>query len=867
MAMIRWWWRLLSLIVLVVCGCGCGTAQAQQRSTGAGCPSDGLRDSTVHATIRLDEHKRTYPLVTSDMTVSVPRKWRLARHLTFSERSPQYRQAMRCLLRGDRPPGDQNEWHPYDPVVTAKGDHVTVRYVAYTWISQEMHSVHVGPWEIMPQGKTWTIYLRPPTFQTIRWSEIDADLGGLRFNDLSEQAWSSSEDDLVWKNQVPGKVAVAVDLPWQRTLAEELGRSALSTAGVASWWVGASIVIVLAALRTRRADAVAGRGTVPEAPGAQQVRARVAAGTGDLSPVQTMLQWAVLSAAIALTLLLLASQSHLSPRSHALLFIPAGVALILVARPWSRGVSPPARGAVPDAPTRSEIQRRQARAVIGTVCAVAAAGLFVVLVHDAFGLPEGLKPKTATAVGRTGLVVLGLATVWLWMAAMAAWAWRFALEGGFVRGRWAAQWDRAPGRCVAAVGALLAVLAGVLLGYALWVGKRTWVRVHWLAEPRDPTPYHRYIDGLLEGFFFTDLVWLVAYSWVLTGVALLALLHFRNRPARADGGTRAEPFALGPSNPDLLLITSMFAFFVGLRAARFAGANAFYGIWLLLNILSLYAVLAVGRRWSVLSMLGDCFRVQRLGTEEHRCELLEKAHAYRGVNHRMYLLDQGRADDVTCQELEAELHGLREWLVEGCEGIEPPERISVLDVALAWGPEGHWWHNALRAARLAFWFGIPATGLLLYFEARDPFASTQILYGLTGIPDVVAELFLYQLAWAGAGFTFGALWRLLPGRRSQVRAWILTAAYSVPVLLATLLRRITDTDPGQLTLYSVLLLSVLTLTSLWMDMATFRAERQYWPSPLALLVSIYQLRGLSGQIAWLLVQLGAAITIWYHLTR
>ncbi|MGW2804194.1 DUF6185 family protein [Streptomyces sp. NPDC001450] len=32
-------------------------------------------------------------------------------------------------------------------------------------------------------------------------------------------------------------------------------------------------------------------------------------------------------------------------------------------------------------------------------------------------------------------------------------------------------------------------------------------------------------------------------------------------------------------------------------------------------------------------------------------------------------------------------------------------------------------------------------------------------------------------------------------------------------------------------------------------------------------MSIYQMRGLSGQVAWLLVQVTAAVTIWYQLTR
>ncbi|MFF4210006.1 DUF6185 family protein [Streptomyces sp. NPDC001796] len=37
------------------------------------------------------------------------------------------------------------------------------------------------------------------------------------------------------------------------------------------------------------------------------------------------------------------------------------------------------------------------------------------------------------------------------------------------------------------------------------------------------------------------------------------------------------------------------------------------------------------------------------------------------------------------------------------------------------------------------------------------------------------------------------------------------------------------------------------------------------PSRFALLLSVYQLRGLSGQITWLLAQIGAAVAIWHQL--
>ncbi|MET8451437.1 DUF6185 family protein [Streptomyces sp. NPDC005209] len=878
MAMTRWW-RLLLLVVLVSCVWTCDPASAQQRrDPGAGCQSERLKDSSVEATLRLRHHKQSHPWVVSDMTVRVPRSWPLAKQLTFSVHSLQYRLAMRCLLLGDETPGSRNEWHPRDPVVRATDSSVEVRYVAYNWITTDK-PFPVGPWEIVPTGRTWMVYLWPPTLQTVRWKRIEADLGDLGFSDLVERASSSTENGLVWKNRLPQEVQVEVDPPWQRRLSATLTQSLWPTAGIASWWVCASILIAVAALRARRTGTAAAHGTPPQPPVgdvAQHPAADVPdtdtdPGTGhSTSFTRTLLEWAVLSGAVALALLLL-TQQGVTPRSYAVLCIYAGLALVLVARPWVLGAPPTAPGAGRDEPARSGgvrgSRRRQARAVTATTCAVAGIGLLVIVAHGVFGLPENLKPGTTTALGRTGLVLVGLATVWLWLAAMLAWAWRFAHEGGLLRERWTRQWDRVPAQCVAVVGCLLAAVAGILLAFAWKANAKQWERVNWLAEQYDPAEYNAYQSKLLGNFFFSDLKWIFAYSWVLTGIALLALLGYRNRPARTQDRRRFERFSPGPSKLDILLTVSFFAFFVGQRAAKFAGTSALYGVWLVLNIAAVYVVLGVGRRWSVLSRMGESFYTKRLGTEPHRHELLEKARHYLNVNHQMRLLDHGHAGGVTYEGLEKELEDLRNWLVTACDGADPPEQISVLDVALAWGPDGRWWSNAVRAARLAFRFGLPATGLLLYYQAQEPYGRAQILFTPVGIPELVADLILYQMAWAAAGFTLGALWRLLPGRRSQARTWLLTAAYGAPVVLAAAFLHVIDTDPRQLLLYAALLLCVLTLTSIWMDLATFRKDWQYLPSRFALLLFVYQLRGLSVQIAWVLVQAGAIAAIWANLTH
>ncbi|MEV7688878.1 DUF6185 family protein [Streptomyces bungoensis] len=861
MAQVRWW-RLLTCLVMAVMWWGCPAAVAQQGPEDT-CRTGRLGKSVADARIRFDQHGRDYVEVHSYMTVRVPvKEWPLARHLTFKNNSSAYLTAMRCLLRGKGDDKLDEEWRPYDPLVTSHKDWVTVQYDAFAWINQ-YKPFRLGPWRIHHTGgRRWQVDLQPPTLRNNFWHTVKAELGGLEFADLSERATSAGANTLEWDGQPPQHVRIEVDLPWQRFFLLGYAQSFWSSLSVASWWVCASFVIAVAALRAQRPspDAVPGPGAPAGTPG----------GMLGENLAQTVLQWALLSVAVALALNLNTSWLPVATRWRTLACIAAGAALVLAARPWS-GDSPVTG---PEAEPGGAIgprgaQRRQTRAVVATTGAVAAAGTLVVLAPGLFGLPPGLATKTMpSAPAATGLALMGLSALWLWLAAMAAWAWRFAREGGLVSETWTARWDSRPGRCTAAVTALLVVVAAALLGCFCWTQDRQWKRVTWLADRDVAVTHGSVVSNTLANAYFTDLLWLFARSWVLTCVALVSLLHFRVRAQRAQLAHLRKPPPVGPERPDLLLTVTIFSFIVGLRGTKIAGViGAQYAIWFLLSVFSLYLVLAVGRRWAVLGQLGDRFCAQRLGTRRRRQELLKKSHQYRNLNRQLYLLDQGRANDVPREELEARLHKLRQWLVAGCATRNPPQQISVLDVTLAWGPEDHWWSNALCAARLAFWFGIPATVALLCLDLKGSWDRTRLFFEPTGFPDVVAESVLYQMAWVGAGFVLGALWRLLPGRRSLARAGSLTIAYAIPVLMAFLLDLVTDADAGYILLYVLVLLTILTLTSMWMDMTTFREERQFLPSRFTLLLSIYQLRGFSGQMAWILAQVATAVTIWHQLAN
>lgn len=859
------WWRLLSLVTVAVMWWGCSPAQAQQNQR-TECRADQINNSHVKATIQFKPHEGEYVKVVSDMTVDVPMKeWHQARDLAFNTKSPEYQRAMRCLLQGQYYHQHKQEWRSHEPKVTTKDDKVTVQYESYAWIKNH-DLILLGPWEIKRfKAETWEIRLRPPTLQQIPWAEVTAELEDLKFDDRSGNSSSIENHILKWSNQPPDNIRFDVELPWQRDWILSYGQSYWSLLGVAAWWVCASAVIALAAFRAQQAYAspvLRMRG-----PG---WRVGFIGGWRGETPVRPVLQWALFSGAVALMLILIINTKLLEPRWRAFVCIPAGLALVLVARPWSRGMESRASHVRADEATVPDpARRRQARAVIVTASTVAALGLLVVLSPGLFGLSQHLEPQESIALGRTGLALKGLATVWLWLAAMVAWAWRFVREGGLVRASWALKYDRAPVRWTAAVGVLLGGAAGVLLVCNLKSSERQWKRFNWLTEQSETAhkDYIKYINGNLINFAFTDLLWIFSCSWFLTGIALISLLHFRVQAQRTRAGHKQEQLPLGPNRPELALTVVIFAFTAGLRGATFVGINAQYAVWFLLNICSLALVLAVGWKRSVLKQLGQHFYAQGLDTHEHREELMTKAHQYRNLNHQAYLLDHGRATGITNYQLEARLHKLRQWLVAGCGPKKnPPNQISVLEAALAWGPEDHWWYNALRAARLAFTFGLPASGALVYLNVHGSWNWTRILYEPVRIPEVVVSAISYQVAWAGAGFVLGALWRLLPGRRGTVRAWSLAVAYILPAGLGFLFIRLTDfisiADAAKnLVLFSLLMLIVLTLTGIWMDTGTFSEERQFWPSRFSLLLSIYQVRGFSGQVAWILTQVAAIAAI------
>ncbi|MFF5701236.1 DUF6185 family protein [Streptomyces sp. NPDC012794] len=836
----RWWCLLLLLLAAVVASGGAARAHGADP-----CDAGKLKARRVTAGLDFDYHDRSYAQVISKLTVSVSAKeWPPATDLALSEKTAPYRKAMRCLLRGDEETPRSREWRFQDPRVRVRGDVVTVDYEATAWIEQNRPFL-LGPWKIDvdSKGESWRVFLRPPgTLGNAAWGPVEIRLDGLEATNVFPSPSSADRDRLVWSEPKPFNVRVEVDPPWQRSFNVGEQWWSLGWVGVASWWVFTSAVSALAvgyAARPRpsgRPDSAA-----PPGPPARDGLARV------------ILLWASVSVVVAavLRVLIVDHPASLPPPARSLVALALGLALVLAARPWR-----PLASASVASPTGREASgpgrvRRRRRAVILTASAVAV---------------TGAVPAVAAPAGVAGLTLVALATLWLWLAAMTAWAWRLVREGEMVRHSWNAAWDGAPVRCTVVASAVLATVAAALLASFWWTHERWWRRAYWLVD-QSRTDRHREWVEFLKQFPYAGLTWVYAYAWLLTGIALVALLRTRVKARLAGADADGEGPPLGPAGADLLLTVAVFALCVGFRQVEFAGSNVLFGAWLLLMIASLYAVVVIGRRFSVLGRTEKEFRIRRLGSKRRRHVLLNKAHEFRNLHHKLYALDRGRGEgDLSREELEKRLDGLHHWLFDGWSGGRPRHQISVLDAALSWGPGGDWWENARSAARLAFCFGFPASIALVWLSyLKDDRTQMATFQSLSGVPEIVAKCLAWQVAWAGAGLALGALWRVLPGRRSPVRALSLTAAYALPVCVGALLTQITDTELGYVFLHVALMLLVLTLTSIWMDMETFSEERRFWPSRLGLLLSVYQLRGLSTQVAYLAAQLAIVVSVWRSL--
>ncbi|MEU1827469.1 DUF6185 family protein [Streptomyces abikoensis] len=826
-------------------------ARAQARAAeSAACPAIRQPEKLEYK-LSFNQRQADFVEVQQRTSIDIPAGWPLANDLTFGADSDKYQDAMRCLLREEKRPATEfstwhPEWHTISAATKPRVDVVAVRYESWNLIDSAGQFA-VGPWTVdAEQDKDWKVALHSPDVLRGDFQRtVEIDPGGLEIAN-APGASSANEAGRMWTTPRPDAEVSIVRPKQLATLSHR--DSLIAYLGIASWWFFGSVLIALSAWPFRK-----------ENDDNDKAAARTLA--------DTSLQWAGLSAALALTLALLLKIYPVTIRLRALIGISSGLTLVLLAKPWLPLV---------EHSDDSKKEPTTRHTVFVTAFVAAAIGLLVIAFPQLFGLSTKLMPTAPTPpLAIAGLAVLETFMLWLWFTAMAAWAWRFAREGKLGD---SSAGDSRDGsgrhlRRVTATGtALFVVAALVVLCHRLSFDTR-WQRANWLGEADSlfGDDYTGILGRQLADFPTFGPLWAYTHTSVLTALALVALLHVRSRAGSGDKSP-------GPQGWDLLLVAAIFAV-VTLQMSKFAGNKAsWYGFWLPLNMLALYALVKAGRRWSMLGRVdrraknclaanaakGESCVAVELSTEKKHERLMGDARRCRELLHRLHLVDRGHAESTRRRTLENELNELHHWRPAGCGRDCLPDPVSVVDVALCWGPHRRWWHNALNAARWAAVFGILPSAVTVWYEkANDPDHWALTLDQPTGIPDMLWRFVTQEIAFVGAGLVLGALWRVLPGERGPMRALSLFMAWFVPIGVVVAINHGIDRRAvGVALLNIILMLMVLTMTSMWMDTDTFSRERPYWTKRLRLLASIYQVHGLSGQIAFLVMQAAAAVTIW-----
>ncbi|MFD8972757.1 DUF6185 family protein [Streptomyces sp. NPDC059593] len=825
------------------------------------CRSTELAAARVSTGVLLEHGNRTSTKVRSELRIEVPAGWRFTKHLLLSEESPEYIRAMACITR---PHGGQHrrwsEWRDRPPLVTAEKDGgVTVVDRAHTWVNV-YDPVDAGLWSVSADGDRWTVRLHPPrALAGARWTEIKVDPGApgaetaTPLPDGGEGAtallWhpaSSAKEPAAGRGkqesgekppatEPPPAVTVRLKPSWQRSWNAHSNRPVtvlLDRSGyIASSAVTGALLLCAVALFRRRSTS----------PTAQQDRT-----------LRNLAQWAVASTILALltdgraVLQRYAElrdtdvwQDELVLRDHG--FALAFVAVLLsVARPTRR--------------------------VWAALAVLTVPPLLVAVLPGTFGLRREALPE-ASGLALATEVTASFCLFSLCSLAWAAAAWRLATDGRLLPGS-----RRFPGndRVLRLRLAGPAVLAWTILVSAFFAltEERAWQRASWLSDRTVPDyGLDHWNDFVWEALASVPRAqdWLSNYLWLLTAVAMLAVL--RAWRSTTDVSPLEKP-------ADRLLFLTFFGVVVILGGGYVVGFSAISSLWPVLGMLALYGFVAPFTGRSVLSqsLEGSGRVLATVADPASRTMLLDKSRSYREIHAELRRLDQGMFGDVPPKrsDLEQRLSDLHGWpasppLPGGTDRL--PARISVVDVALALGPKDTWWANGSRCARLSLIPAVPATLLMLWVWTIRGESWAWVLSDHFGVPGLLLEFVSWMTSWTGAAFALGALWRRLPGQRGAAKALPVTLAFALPSAANALVLHVTEESTAGLAFAVSTMLFVLTVTGIAMDFDTFRTERRYWQSRMGLLLSVYQMRYYSLQFAYLVAQIVAMISIWQFLAE
>ncbi|QDY77291.1 hypothetical protein FQU76_13060 [Streptomyces qinzhouensis] len=807
----------------------------------------------------------------SELTVEVAKTWPLAQDLLLGEGSNHYIAAMSCLTR--RGQGQHRRWREHragTPSVTSlKNGGVKVVVRMHSWVDAYRVDINVGAWRIRAGVERWTLRLRPPAaLMEARWDEIMVDTGGRGAESARPKPdLGRGSTALVWrpealkaapqekppndkasvgkegaadsgatkasggtKTDPPPSVTVSFRPSWQRSWAAQNNRLVavvLDRAGELLAMVSTTVLLLYAGVLYRRR---------PVLPNPVQKRT-----------LRNLTVWAI--ALISLTALTLTDDvlvRYLERRGPGLRLqtliisgnafaLVAAAVLFYVARPPQRLLLAAGVLALPP---------------VAVAVAMAAQPDALILYETSTAAPITLGLASACLMA---LTVLGFTAA----------AWRLATDGGLLPPS-----RRFPGNervfRLRIAGPIVLMWTTAVAVFFTVAQERNWQRAAWLSNRTGSS-----LGADRRDDFVSETVWAVgngqdwilAFTWLLSAVAILAVLR-----------TWRSPSAVSPfeDRADRLLLLVFFAHVVSTFSGYFVGSSAVALLWEPLLVLSLYWTVAPFTRRSVLAQpLERSGRpLSNFTDPASRARLLRKSRAYRETHAVLRRLDQGMFGDTPPERsaLERKLKKLHNWsTTAGPDRL--PSGMSVVDGALALGPGDNWWANGSRCALMSLIPSVPASLLMTWAWTVKGEAWQSTLLNRFGVPSLFTEFLFWMPTWVGAAFVMGTLWRQLPGRRGAAKALPVTAAFALLVTAEALVHQFTGEGSANLPLEVSAMLFVLTVTAIAMDFDTFRGERRYWQSRLGLLLSIYQMRYYSLQAAYLIAQVIAMIAIWEFFTE
>ncbi|MEU9575398.1 DUF6185 family protein [Streptomyces massasporeus] len=835
---------LSALLYLVTVSVATASAAATES-----CQPHQLTGATAQSSLAFHHRGSDFSKVSSTLIVTLPTNWALASDLLLAPETEAYRSVMRCLLGSNKQSttwrNRSREWRTEAPVVTSIADNkLRVKYQAYAWadaLTSERGVTEVGAWTLNIGDRAWLVEFTPSlALSQAKWSKISVDLDGraprwvksapsgidknkvLHWRASSQQR-PDSWPALTFTPPVPQLWNVAsYGYPWN--LAEPLASF--------SWDIVVAVLMFVAAGRLGKAPT---SNPCKQAAWGLKAAAWIALVIGVLG---------ITREAAYLVVQHLVDHPVVDSYQDREVWVVTtllGVALIVFARPrWSVTVT-------------------------GLAAAVLSA-LPVISPHW-LSLPWRFHSRDfwPERIGAIWLAAAAAALVLLWLLGFVTAMQRIA----------AASWGRADDhrirlRSTGVVLAIVAVLAGVwsqVAAYRVWE-RRMWLSSTDVSSAGDPTV--SYDNALTEhlidfnvwfGWDWALLVWGV--TWVTSSVAVLFALRARAQLPNSWFAPRLQ---------DHLLLMLFFPVVLAPAYGWYAGIPA-YLVSLLLNLAAAFALLRYGPRYSELARrVAPNTRLDQLLTLQDRSHFIKAARRHRELHAQLRRLEKGQHDEevLSRARIERMLDRVHHWRVSPSISRPPgvpararlPESMSPVNVVLSWGTHASWWRNARETARIAGWAGLPASGLIFWAWSIKDGSWVTILEQRIGLLAALAHAGGWQVTWMAGGFLLGALWRVLPGRYGPTKAFFVAAAFTAPMAVHLGLVALSGQAEGVAPLGCALLLLVLTITGIKFDVESFIHERHYWRSPIDLLLSVYQMRHVSVQLAYLLAQVGAILAIW-----